>query len=157
MPGGANEWVNASGRPTTGDLVRVINGHDGLSAGDICKVTHDDHDSSPYRLKKVGTSEVKGYWFSERDVEKVRSIAEVHGRDSAAWIDATGRPTVGDFVRLKVSKEGLSPGDICEVTHDDRDGNPYKLKKVGTSSVKSYFTVAMVQKVVRGGAVAQVC
>ena len=67
------------------------------------------------------------------------------------WVDATGRPTVGDFVRLKVSKEGLSPGDICEVTHDDRDENPYKLKKVGTSSVKSYFDEAMVQKVVLGG------
>ena len=63
------------------------------------------------------------------------------------WAAASGRPTVGDHVRLKVSKEGLSPGDICEVMSDDHDGNPYKLKKVGTSSTKSYFTEEQVQKV----------
>ena len=74
-------------------------------------------------------------------------LAQAAGSGGGDWTNASGRPTVGDHVRLKVSKEGLSPGDICEVMSDDHDGNPYKLKKVGTSSTKSYFTEEQVQKV----------
>eukprot|EP01052_Picozoa_sp_SAG31_P005243 SAG31_NODE_227_length_19818_cov_6.503271_20_plen_192_part_00 len=74
-----------------------------------------------------------------------------HNGGGSEWSDASGRPTVGDTVRLKVSKEGLSKnGDICEVMQDNNDSTPYKLKKVGTSSVKGYFRTADVQKVVRG-------
>jgi hypothetical protein len=58
-----------------------------------------------------------------------------------------GRPTTGDFVRLKVNKNGLSAGDICEVMQDDRDSSPYKLKKARTSSVKQYFDESGVQNV----------
>jgi hypothetical protein len=54
-------------------------------------------------------------------------------------------------VKLKINKEGLSPGDICEITKDDRDGNPYALKKLGTSSVKTWFKQEHVDKVQRGG------
>jgi hypothetical protein len=54
-------------------------------------------------------------------------------------------------VKLKISKKGLSAGDICEVTQDDRDQSPYKLKKLGTSSDKSWFEEGDVDKVQRGG------
>jgi hypothetical protein len=69
----------------------------------------------------------------------------------SGWTTCAGRPTKGDHVKLKISKEGLSPGDICEVTQDDRDQSPYKLTKLGTSSVKSYFKVDDVDKVQRSG------
>jgi hypothetical protein len=65
--------------------------------------------------------------------------SQTGGGAGSEWSDASGRPTTGDFVRLKVDKNGLSAGDICEVTKDDHDGSPYKLKKVGTSSAKEYF------------------
>ena len=48
-------------------------------------------------------------------------------------------------MRLKVNKNGLSAGDLCEVMQDDRDSSPYKLKKVGTSLVKQYFNESGVQ------------
>ena len=54
-------------RPTTGDFVRLKVNKIGLSAGDLCEVMQDDRDSSPYKLKKVGTSLVKQY-FNESGV-----------------------------------------------------------------------------------------
>lgn len=63
------------------------------------------------------------------------------------WTAVSGRPTLNDFVRLQRNLKGLRRGDICQVTHDDRDNSPYKLKKVGTSSVKEWFTAKDVQKV----------
>jgi DNA polymerase III delta prime subunit len=64
------------------------------------------------------------------------------------WVTTQSRPSVGNYVRLKVSKEGLRPGDICVVSRDDKDGNPYKLTKVGEpKSELSYFTESMLEMV----------
>ena len=69
---------------------------------------------------------------------------------SSCYSDAAGRPTVGDMVRLNVGKEGLAACTVCTVSGDDHDNNPFKLKALGTSDEKSYFTEAMIQKVVQG-------
>ena len=38
---------------------------------------------------------------------------------------------------------------MCEITHDDHDGSPYKLMNLGASSSKSWFKVEHVDKVQR--------
>lgn len=97
---------------------------------------------------------VVGFMESENNVYRVQlesggdelhfrpanlSMADAGGRPSSSdagdWSTATGspRPTVGDFVRITISKEGLSAGNICEVMNDDHDRRPYKLKTVGTA------------------------
>ena len=67
-------------------------------------------------------------------------------RGGQVWNPCSGstRPTVGDFVRLKISKEGLLRGNICRITRDDytvqnRDTTPYALKKLGAGAEKTWF------------------
>ena len=76
-----------------------------------------------------------------------------HLRASAAagYVDAAGRPTKNDIVRLKVDREGLSQGDICKIVQDDKDGSPYKMQKMlktnaASSNTHSYYTEKHVQK-----------
>ena len=68
--------------------------------------------------------------LSRLGIETGTPGSQTGGGAGSEWPDASGRPTTGDFVRLKVDKNGLSAGDICEVTQDDRDGRPYKLVRV---------------------------
>eukprot|EP01052_Picozoa_sp_SAG31_P005244 SAG31_NODE_227_length_19818_cov_6.503271_21_plen_147_part_00 len=63
------------------------------------------------------------------------------------WTAVSGRPTLNDFVRLQRNKKGFRRGDICQVTRDTRTVLPYKLWRIGTSSVKQWFTAEDVQKV----------
>jgi hypothetical protein len=75
-------------------------------------------------------------------------VAETAG----GWAICAGRPTKGDHVKLKIGKEGISPGDICEVKGvlGDRPGVAgwdSKLTKLGASSVEIWFKEAEFDKV----------
>ena len=118
----------------------------------IGMIIEDDHSDVPY---KVRSDDGQTHWFAPADI-----VAAVDGGGGASgggggagsdWSDVGGRPTVGDHVRLKISKEGLSLGDICEVMSDDEDDDPFKLKKLGTSSTKQYFKEEHVQKITAAG------
>jgi hypothetical protein len=89
---------------------------------------------------KLPPSKMALLYYSRLGGHALRWLHEGWGwtaRDHSARLLA--RPTTGDFVRLKVAKNGMSAGDICKVMQDDRDSSPYKLRKVGSSLVKQYF------------------
>jgi hypothetical protein len=91
----------------------------------------------------------------ETAVVQARAVAASSGE----WSTVSERPTTGDFVLLLVGKNDLPAVDICEVMQDDEDSKPYKLKQVGTSSVKyvqedrgwMFFHESDVQKILYGG------
>ena len=97
-------------RPTVGDYVLIKPGNSG--AGSIGKIVQDDHDSTPYRLE--GQTGDKN-WYCESDVERASGTGP-----------HTGRPTVGDRVRVKPGEPGA--GSVFEITRDDKDSQPYQLK-----------------------------
>ena len=87
--------------------------------------------------------------YESEEEEEASPDPFVEEESTDPWVRSEGgqRPTVGDFVRLKVSKEGLSPGDVAVVSKDDKDANPYKLRRIGDTGDLSYFTEVMVEKV----------
>ena len=79
---------------------------------------------------------------------KAKPAFAAKSSSSKGYKDAAGRPTLGDTVRLKVDKKGLTAGTLCTVMRDDKDSSPYYLQAFGSAAQKHYFTEAHVQKLV---------
>jgi hypothetical protein len=112
------------------------------------------------------TAEVKD--IVPPDVDKL-GVKQPPAPYDGRWTNASGRPTRGDFVRLKVARLGkatrgspgwrLNAGDIFKVLRDEHDGNPYelepierfirKVKQTPSMAPKKWFKEEEVEKVVR--------
>lgn len=93
-----------SGRPTSGDRIKMIAGD---YKGKFGQISRDDHDGSPYKVRLDGESSERSY-FNESQVSKYREIALTECVENGMfhpgqWETKRNRCALGYLCLIKVS------------------------------------------------------
>jgi hypothetical protein len=133
-------------RVPVGSYVKIMTNSEGLTKGDIAKVTEDDSDDSfyPYRCELLDRSNFD--WFRADQFEVIPEAEVAEAVESAKW-SAIGRNVneykTGDIVEVTGGYEEVKRGDIGVITNADGSSLP----GVTVRGVQRYVQVKLVMPV----------